>query len=307
MISNSDKVIKTMLATDIFRRNGNTHTSIVIDKSTKIDYTIEKIRDDFRKDIHEPEDKLCHIADQYFIYSKWNFYKTIYRFSDEDFYNMLLETEDSEFCRKAVKRLPYDCFFLVSPEPDVVGFFVYVEIAEADTLIYVVVINDVDEKDLLSYHTMMWIKDGQTIDEGLRDWYKQSEVTIPEDQIQEALGYMTTVIKTVYYLSAKNAEIHEIKTSKGNRPKKSDGKPLNLRQWNIGYRVGNKFIERKPSSKSFGTGTSPRPHMRRAHWHHFWCGPNKSVLELKWLAPMLVASKSEDDLVSTEHKVLKNN
>lgn len=43
---------------------------------------------------------------------------------------------------------------------------------------------------------------------------------------------------------------------------------------------------------------SPRPHMRRGHWHHFWTGPKNDEtnrkLVLKWLSPMMISVDTED-------------
>lgn len=38
------------------------------------------------------------------------------------------------------------------------------------------------------------------------------------------------------------------------------------------------------------TGMSVRPHVRRAHWHHYWTGPRDAErrLVLRWLSPILV-------------------
>ena len=305
-----DKVTRTILASEVFIQNGRTHTKIQIEEATKIDDVIEKLRLDFKNSLRvDSTEEFQNITDQFFIFSKWNLYKTVYRFNDIDFYNLLVDTEDAEFYQESVKYLPYNCFFIASPEEDVVGFFVYVELGQDETLVYVVEVNDVDNEFLNTFVTMMWIPEGHTIDEGLRDWYNQMQAKVSEESVQTALSYMKAVVKAIYYLSAQNAVIKEVKIPKNKRPKKKDGKPLNIRQWDVGYRIGNDFRKERSTgeSESSRTGSRPRPHVRRAHWHHFWCGPSKSQLELKWLAPIFVNTNEEkNNIVSTEHEVLTN-
>lgn len=56
------------------------------------------------------------------------------------------------------------------------------------------------------------------------------------------------------------------------------------------------------------THNSPRPHMRRGHWHHFWTGPKNEpenrLLVLRWLSPMVIAADLEiEDAPVVFHKV----
>ena len=53
------------------------------------------------------------------------------------------------------------------------------------------------------------------------------------------------------------------------------------------------------------THASPVPHMRRAHWHHFWVGAKVSPdrrLVLRWVPPVFVGDKGED-YPATIHRV----
>lgn len=47
-----------------------------------------------------------------------------------------------------------------------------------------------------------------------------------------------------------------------------------------------------------GTHESPRPHVRRAHWHHFGTDPRdgERKLVVKWLPPIPVNYDPGDDL-----------
>ncbi len=58
----------------------------------------------------------------------------------------------------------------------------------------------------------------------------------------------------------------------------------------VGAQIGETL--RKTSEESqgeIGGSASPRYHVRRAHWHHYWIGqkPNQELI-LKWLAPIYV-------------------
>jgi len=79
--------------------------------------------------------------------------------------------------------------------------------------------------------------------------------------------------------------------------------------WEVGLRVGAALHRARAVAGDAGDGThaSPRPHVRRAHWHTFWVGP-RSVPEqrkavLRWLSPMLVGARSVEDLVPTVRPV----
>ena len=59
--------------------------------------------------------------------------------------------------------------------------------------------------------------------------------------------------------------------------------------------------------ESTGTHASPRPHIRRAHWHSFWIGkkdqPDARSVTLKWLPPIPVNVTGVDDLTTTVRDV----
>lgn len=69
-----------------------------------------------------------------------------------------------------------------------------------------------------------------------------------------------------------------------------------------GMRIGAKLeLARARYERSEGqTGESVRPHVRRAHWHHYWTGPREGERRtvLRWLSPILVGYG--DDRVPTE-------
>lgn len=59
-------------------------------------------------------------------------------------------------------------------------------------------------------------------------------------------------------------------------------------EWTEAYRE-----YRRAKSQSRALGGSVRPHVRRAHWHHFWTGPRDGERELvcHWIPPTLVKGR----------------
>lgn len=115
-----------------------------------------------------------------------------------------------------------------------------------------------------------------------------------------------------YYLAAQNAIVRHRQIKKTQRLKRQNGAPLNINYNQLGVYRG---IDFKPydikrvnesvnisSDKSNNTGKEMPPHLRRAHWHHYWVGakndPNRHMI-LKWLDPIFV---NQDKLYDDSNK-----
>jgi len=61
------------------------------------------------------------------------------------------------------------------------------------------------------------------------------------------------------------------------------------------------YRRREQGEESQPTGATVRPHVRRAHFHHYWCGPNKERCEVRWVGPVFVNSKLEEKRPVTSH------
>ena len=133
-------------------------------------------------------------------------------------------------------------------------------------------------------------------------------------------GYDWTAFNLLAYICAANADINTVYTPskpvKGRKPNKAkDRKRSMCTVHQVGYHIGAKLraYERRMASAdavdadSDGEKRNVRPHMRRAHWHHYWTGPRdvpeERRLVIKWVAPTFVnASKGGVD-APTIHKV----
>ncbi len=134
---------------------------------------------------------------------------------------------------------------------------------------------------------------------------------------------VTPLISLLLYLCTQNAEISSgsrvpslpkpTRTKKGLRHFPQNKPTI----WDVGVRLGaalRKGYQSQSDGNGDGTHASPRPHIRRAHWHGFRSGPRKlpdgnvvplhdRAFELKWLPPIPVNLESPDDLPVTLYPV----
>ncbi len=81
--------------------------------------------------------------------------------------------------------------------------------------------------------------------------------------------------------------------------------------WDVGVRLGAALAVAEARAAADGVArgahASPRGHVRRAHWHHYWTGPRDSParrrLALRWLPPVGV-NLDLGGIVPTVHEVL---
>lgn len=77
--------------------------------------------------------------------------------------------------------------------------------------------------------------------------------------------------------------------------------------WRVGWRIGAELRlgqwehARDQTGAGEGSAASPRPHIRRAHWHSYWTGsrngPQPQERRVKWLPPISVNVESSEMLV----------
>lgn len=116
------------------------------------------------------------------------------------------------------------------------------------------------------------------------------------------------VVSLVLYLCSEAAELGRDTRRPGNpAPKRlRDGWRLfaadGLRTWDVGVRFGAALraaYHAAEVGEPAGPGSSPRPHIRRAHWHTYRVGPERAGSVLRWLPPIAVMVDSVDDLPTT--------
>lgn len=127
-------------------------------------------------------------------------------------------------------------------------------------------------------------------------------------------------VSAILYLCAQNADLVDpasgrVRPRRPTLTKTKEGMrlfpPDRPTAWEVGWRVGAAIraaeaTERRHAAES-GTHASPRPHIRRAHWHSFWVGPKsrdaERKLTLRWLPPIPVNVDTERAVIPTIHRV----
>lgn len=236
------------------------------------------------------------------------------------------DTGDIEIPTEILMQLPYLCFYvdvntLIHNQKRVTGFFVHFEDdpINKDRELRILLLFEDGDVEALPIHI-----DEDTVYDSLIHTMKEAEKVLRnigsdirfryDNDFTNIEQFKTAVkcLQMILYICAQNADIQQdpeqktiSKTSKTVRDKYSE-----IKKWDVGFRIGGAFRQyrqQRPTDKTDvddhealnnpKTHASPRPHMRRAHWHHFWTGklsePAKRKLVLKWLCPIAVGLQDE--------------
>lgn len=258
----------------------------------------------------------------------WRISKEVF-VMDEGMQELLFEqADDLKLDPEALLRLPYPCFYIqFAPETGVHGeiyhgVFVHLEFDPytKDRELRLLYLNQDGGTMGVPVHI-----DCETIEESIETTSKEAFRNIPEDKAdfrralleetetrrQSALFYKQT-LQLVLYLCAQNAEIapNSEQAFYTRRTPTVKDRYAEIRKWDVGVRIGNavRAYRRATAAQqehSSGTHASPRPHLRRGHWHNFWTGakadPSGRKLILKWVAPTFVSTNAEEAPVTLHH------
>lgn len=119
--------------------------------------------------------------------------------------------------------------------------------------------------------------------------------------MDEILATVQAIVALTLYVESDQADI--VGPEPGNPAPKRTKRGLRVfardapREWDVGWRTGQALrgARREPGDAGDGTHASPRAHLRRAHWHHFWTGPRDGDRRLivRWLHPILVGAVAD--------------
>lgn len=138
-----------------------------------------------------------------------------------------------------------------------------------------------------------------------KNFDKMADETVSDvpTTILPSRGLIKKSLELVLYICSQNADITASPKQATYKPKKGkiEDRYAEVKTWDVGVRLAPKIrlartLESKKSGVEHKTHSSPRAHMRRGHWHHYWTGPKSGErkLILKWTAPMLIGGVDEN-------------
>ena len=263
-------------------------------------------------------------------------HKQVYEF-DSEFVSALSKTDNIKLYPSLLRRLPYNTFYFdfsnIKNFHPFEGMFVHVKVESDDSVLLLGY--RVFNGGYNSYYEILRNRE-QKFD-GNKGYYNYNrsflKYKIESNMHEYTRGHVKInapdfallnkslpdtwmfLIQALMYLASKEPDVEESpRTQKTYR--KSDRIRDNfseIQQWDVGVRYGTKIrkIRKEAALKeetsdddlpiSVKTRKSPRPHSRCAHWQHYWTGPGRTVLELKWIEPTFVGAVTDIPIV--KHKV----
>lgn len=263
----------------------------------------------------------------------WSQSKQIYRFNS-DLAKILADQElEGELPIETLKNVPYKCFYIQtdiikskqdSEITDYDGFFVYFdrnEYSEDDLELRMLILAKNKKRQI---QVPIHLIKGKTLAESLKTTYneigcgyKPKEMLL-NDALQEFLPMVTAMLQLILYLCAENKDVVEKKrlefdkrTPDQKKKKKNKQlvtkKEVKVKEYEVGSVISREFKRQSYSPKEpvnvigSESGRKKSPHMRKAHWHHFWTGTKENRhLIIKWIPPMYI---NKQDALATNTTV----
>ncbi len=241
----------------------------------------------------------------------WRVTKGVYRFDPDSFTEIANMPLEGNLPADIFLSLPEWCVYIETPgficlDKEIAGFFAYLECDANDnrrelriTLLY----PDL-ETCPIPIHLGNW-----TLEEAVAKVQNEAKRAANQfgfevkDEFNQVVNECVPFINLVLYICSVNADMLERPTHPSRQTTRK-GKIQTATKphvWEVGVRVGAALrsiiaketaTNQKNSDIHASSHASPRPHYRRAHWHHYWTGPKSKpeerTLTLKWLPPIPV-------------------
>jgi hypothetical protein len=281
----------------------------------------------------------------------WRVAKDIYLYDETVFEELWNTPIEGKLPIDVLHKLPTICAYIAFHSPRDLGhggachgFFVHLDHSTGPVLRMTLDFGNVDRidanhvalapygvelhqgKDLLQCLQLMHDKMSPRLIDGLSERFKR----MTPEEIDDALSpgafksVLEPLVSLTVYLCSTSAEIRAQDPLRGLRESYTKKTKRGVRTfvpetpqvWEVAFRIGATLRAAAASAAHSvpgdGSHASPRPHIRRAHWHHFWTGPKAAVgkpevpareLVVKWIPPTPVAMGPDGEIVPTVHRV----
>jgi hypothetical protein len=132
------------------------------------------------------------------------------------------------------------------------------------------------------------------------------------EAIDDGYEFIKPVLPLILYICTQNADLGgrkpELPLAKKTKHGLRNFPPPTPVTWDVGFRLGAAIRNYRANEgrTEGGLHHSPRPHIRRAHWHSFWKGKrnneeNRKIV-VKWIPPVPV-NLEEGEVIPTIHPI----
>lgn len=257
----------------------------------------------------------------------WRMTQGVYRY-DPTLYAALIATPiDGDLPVDVLRRIPEWCVYIETPEMTapivsggtarVHGVYAWLDYeAQGDQTILQLGL-DTDDARLPIANLPLVGTLAESIEAVEKQWLDNAETldgvaTPTKGYAAAARRYLPPLVSLVLYLCSEAPDLGGRTPERPRATRTRDGWRLfpadGIRVWSVGERIGaalRSATERHSAEDASGTHASPRPHVRRAHWHSFWRGPRepkpgeRRELVAKWLPPLPINVSDVAELPTT--------
>ncbi len=147
-------------------------------------------------------------------------------------------------------------------------------------------------------------------------------VNLFNEYIDAVTNIFASLLNLILYICCENADIEKDSRQRTYTYRKKGfwlikGCPREIQKWNVGWRIGKTLRNissapkpntppESPEQHRAICGSPKRPHIRSAHFHHFWTGKKGSAerkLVVHWIPAIAINISTENELAATIHKV----
>lgn len=252
----------------------------------------------------------------------WRVTQGIYRF-DRTLYDALVATPlEGDLPAELFLRLPEWCVYIETPDyqwldTPLYGFFAHLEWDTNTERMELRLLLDAEAAlQPLPIHMGQWpLQEAvqRAVQETKRQMIHQGATALAANVPAKFDFQVEALVSLLLYLCAENADIGDGAGGPANPvPKRTKHgwrlfPPDKVQGWAVGTRIGaalRRGSAETVSGDTSGTHASPRPHIRRAHWHTYLVGTGRSEKRVKWLPPIPVNVADIEALPATVRPVL---
>lgn len=241
----------------------------------------------------------------------WSKTKQLFAFNETLLAELMEQPFDGAIPSDALKRLPVPCVYvdnmLGMGKDCAKGFFAWIEYDNANQWAELRLLILLKENYAESYVCPLRGTIGESLEALHEAGQKSADAEMlpliekAGDNLEAIAGMIAKILNVLLYLCAEEPEYttqprRYSRTPSGftaERPPRKTAVTVVGERIGATIRAGRRSYASRSGENSGRTHASPVPHIRRAHWHHYWTGAYDSAdrrLVLKWTPPVFVGN-----------------